>query len=96
METSPPVLVVRDRQIDMLKVLELQDDILGLLNSKLDLPARGISPPRRNDDDTYLAIVAMVGSLAELALRVTEDDLGALVVEVDQAWKSGIQNMPRH
>ena len=96
METPPPVLVLRDRHINMLKVLELQDDILARLGSKLDLPPLGISRPPRNDDDTYLAIVAMVGSLAELALRVTKDDLGALVIEVDQAWKSGIQGMPRH
>jgi hypothetical protein len=49
---------------------------LALLNEKLNLPSPG-TLARHEEDDTYLAVVAIVGSLAELASLVGEKDLGA-------------------
>jgi hypothetical protein len=40
-----------------------------------------------------LAIAAVVGVLAELALRVEENDVGALVIEVDRAWNRAVANL---
>jgi hypothetical protein len=82
-------MVLRERRIDMLRVLALQDDIWELTLRKVNV-AKLTDWPRPNDDDSYLAIAAIVGALAEFALHVDEPDLGALVVEVDQAWKQAI------
>ena len=87
-------LVVRERKLDVLRILELQDNIWEATVSTLNLAKPG-EWPHRNDDDSYLAIAALVGTLAELAHRVQESDLGTLVVEVDEAWKQAIANM-RH
>lgn len=86
-------MVLRERRIDMLRVLELQDEIWQLTVTMADLPGQDHWQPC-NDDDSYIAIAALVGALAELAVRVREMDLGALVTEVDQAWKQAIAHLP--
>lgn len=85
-------MVLRERSIDMLRVLELQDEIWQLTSTMVGLPALDHWQPR-NDDDSYIAIAALVGALAELAVRVREGDLGGLVTEVDHAWKQAIASL---
>jgi hypothetical protein len=92
MDSQKHEMILRERKIDMLQVLALQDDIWERSIATLKLVKLG-NWPRPNDDDTFLAIVAIVGTLAELALRVEENDLGALAVEVDQAWKRAVAKL---
>jgi hypothetical protein len=92
MERQKYRMVLRDQQIDMLRVLEVQDDILALMTGKLNLPKLQELP--RCNDDSYLAIAGVVGVLAELAFRVEERDLGALIIEVDQVWKEAVKGLP--
>lgn len=92
MDEHPHQMVLRERKIDMLRVLELQDEIWQLTVTMANLPTQGL-PRTQNDDDSYLAIAALVGTLAELAVRVQEADLGGLVSEVDQAWKEAVAGM---
>jgi hypothetical protein len=85
-------MVLRERRLNMLQVLALQDEIWEATRATINLGAPG-GGSGANDDDSYLAIAAIVGTLAELAARVDERDLGALVIEADQAWKDALANI---
>ena len=63
MDAHPYQMVLRERRIDMLRVLELQDEIWQLTITMVDLPKPNLWQPR-NADDSYIVIAALVGALA--------------------------------